>query len=472
MTMNTNSDKEKIERVLSKISSKELKEFVQWYAYTHEDLATALVEKYWKPNRGNWKEMVEACFAHTGMTSGLYGEPSLDWRQIENDLTIVMKKAAGMVRKGNLIDAALTAGYVLTTTCQEFRYDHRNYKPVRYDVWAEQNKVLNEIVKQAADMVRKLLIEGDEIEEDSRLGMLGEIAGRCEEIGDNYFMRLTWFVDEAMPLLCAEDEKAYMAHISKRLKNKRESYFHYRYIIQKADYWIAHGKRNKAEKLMMEKREVEQVRDHYIDCLTEWKEYRKAVELIDDNEDHMKAYSNNWEEKLVKILKLSGDREWLIEECRKRCISSNYKLRYYKALKGAIAKEEWPDYLTKLWDEIDWESDYEEAEAQIAIGEKQYDRLKVFFERQHVFIDEILIKYVKYIPKKDLRAVGEIMNREIRRLALLKEKPKEFAWLLTYVERMMGHSSILDAVIKEGIKKLIVDNPSKIYLKNYLGTLL
>ena len=33
MTMNTNSDKEKIERVLSKILSKELKEFVQWYAY-------------------------------------------------------------------------------------------------------------------------------------------------------------------------------------------------------------------------------------------------------------------------------------------------------------------------------------------------------------------------------------------------------------------------------------------------------
>lgn len=45
MIMNTNSDIEKIERVLSKISSKELKEFVRWYAYTHEDLATALVEK-------------------------------------------------------------------------------------------------------------------------------------------------------------------------------------------------------------------------------------------------------------------------------------------------------------------------------------------------------------------------------------------------------------------------------------------
>ena len=31
------------------------------YAATHEDFATALVEKYWKPERGNYKEQVEAC---------------------------------------------------------------------------------------------------------------------------------------------------------------------------------------------------------------------------------------------------------------------------------------------------------------------------------------------------------------------------------------------------------------------------
>ena len=60
-----------------------------------------------------------------------------------------------------------------------------------YDLWAEENKVLKVIVK------------------------------RCEEIGDNYFMRFEWFLDEAMPLLCADDEKAYMAHISKRLRNSR-----------------------------------------------------------------------------------------------------------------------------------------------------------------------------------------------------------------------------------------------------------
>ena len=222
--MNTNTDFDKIDKVLSKISGKEMKGFVRQYAATHEDFATALVEKYWKPERGNYKEQVEACFAHAGVLGKRFGQPQLDWRKIEQDLGAMMRKAKSMKKKGNLIDAALIAGYVMTITCREFKHDHLAYTPARYDVWAEENKVLKNIVTQSADMVRELLINSDEIEEDSRLGMLGEIAEQCEEIGDNYFMRFEWFVDEAMPLLCGDDEKAYLAHISKRLKNKKERY--------------------------------------------------------------------------------------------------------------------------------------------------------------------------------------------------------------------------------------------------------
>lgn len=65
--MNTNTDFDKIDKVLSKISGKEMKSFVRQYAASHEDFAIALVEKYWKPVRGNYKEQVEACFVHAGM---------------------------------------------------------------------------------------------------------------------------------------------------------------------------------------------------------------------------------------------------------------------------------------------------------------------------------------------------------------------------------------------------------------------
>lgn len=42
--MNTNTQIDKIDKVLSKISGKEIKAFVWQYAATHEDFATALVE--------------------------------------------------------------------------------------------------------------------------------------------------------------------------------------------------------------------------------------------------------------------------------------------------------------------------------------------------------------------------------------------------------------------------------------------
>jgi conserved hypothetical protein len=470
--MNTNTNFDKIDKVLSKISGKELKSFVRVYSYTHDDFATALVEKYWKPERGNYKEQVEACFSHAGVLGKRFGEPDLDWRKIEKDLLAVMRKAASMRKKGNLIDAAIIAGYVMTTTCGEFERDHEHYKPVRYDLWAEENKVLKGIVNQAADMVRELLIQSDEIEEDSRLGMLGDMVKRCEEIGDNYFMRFEWFVDEAMSLLCGDDEKAYMAHISKRLKNRKEKYFHYRYYIQKADYWIAHGKRSKAEKLMMDRRDDENIRSHYINCLIEWKEYKKAIEIIDDNKNDFKAQYNKWENKAVEALKLSGDKEWLIEECRKRCITSGYKLKYYVALKEVVPKEEWKDFLNQLWDEIEWEHDYEDAEAQMAIKEKMLDRMKLVFVHKHWDLWQIFPKYIKYVPKKDQAFVGELMSEEIKRLALLKEKSKEFAWLLGEVKHVMGLSSIADEVIKDGIKKLIAEYPDKYYVKNYLGSVL
>lgn len=81
-------------------------------------------------------------------------------------------------------------------------------------------------------------------------------------------------------------------------------------------------------------------------------------------------------------------------------------------------------------------------------------------------------KYIKYVPKKDQTFVGELMSEKICRLALLKAKPKEFAWLLGEVQRMMGHSRIADDVIKEGIRNLIKENPKNYYLKNYLGCVL
>ena len=107
----------------------------------------------------------------------------------------------------------------------------------------------------------------------------------------------------------------------------------------------------------------------------------------------------------------------------------------------------------------------------IDVQEKWYDRLLPSFRNNGHNVMEQFTTYVKYIPKKDLPAVGELINKEIKRLAMLHKKPKEFAWLEAKVQSVMGYSSIVDAIIKDGIKKLIDENPSNAYIRNYLGSL-
>ena len=130
----------------------------------------------------------------------------------------------------------------------------------------------------------------------------------------------------------------------------------------------------------------------------------------------------------MKALKLSGDKEWLIEECKKRFIVSGYRIKYYEALKEVIDKNDWTAFFDELWKMPDWEHDYEDAEAQIFIKEKRFD--------------------------------------------LLKEKSKEFNWLLGEIEHVMRKSAAVDKIIKDGIRQLIADYPDKYYFKSYLGSIL
>ena len=64
------------------------------------------------------------------------------------------------------------------------------------------------------------------------------------------------------------------------------------------------------------------------------------------------------------------------------------------------------------------------------------------------------------VPKQDHAFVGEILFKDIKRLALLKEKPKEFNWLLGQIERVMRKSAVVrcqffyNSNVKQTINKI------------------
>ena len=86
--MNTNTQIDKIDKVLSKISGKEMKAFVWQYAATHEDFATALVgnigNQSVETTRSWWRLALPmlVCWASDSVTPNWTGERlSKTWLQ-------------------------------------------------------------------------------------------------------------------------------------------------------------------------------------------------------------------------------------------------------------------------------------------------------------------------------------------------------------------------------------------------------
>lgn len=113
----------KLEKVLSSISQEELSDFARSYAMSNDDMAMALVERFWRPDADEYKDIVDACFMHPSIIRTRYGE-ALDWEAVTKDVKVLMAKIRKDKKGEDLIGAAQTALYLLVCTCEEYDKDH------------------------------------------------------------------------------------------------------------------------------------------------------------------------------------------------------------------------------------------------------------------------------------------------------------------------------------------------------------
>lgn len=90
------------------------------------------------------------------------------------------------------------------------------------------------------------------------------------------------------------------------------------------------------------------VRNYYADYLIETKEYRQALDLLDENKNTFDAYSYNWDQKKLDIIRLLEDKQVVMEECRRHFMTSEYRIKWYKALKNMVDGSEWNSFVKEL----------------------------------------------------------------------------------------------------------------------------
>ena len=122
-----------LSHVLEQIPKEVLYDFLCDYAQSHEELAMALVSEFWRPEKDDYRSMVQQCLMHP-TPAGIKSGDGYDWCAVAYDLESLMDLADQKVKAGSLLDAAEIARYVITLTCAEYETDHpygENYN----DTW-------------------------------------------------------------------------------------------------------------------------------------------------------------------------------------------------------------------------------------------------------------------------------------------------------------------------------------------------
>lgn len=462
----------KLDKVLKSISQEELCNFTRSYALSNTDMALALVERYWQPDATDYKQVVDACFVHPFVVSTKFGE-SLDWNAVTEDVSALLQKIREEKEGKDIIGASQMALYLLVRTCEEYEKDHP-YKVYYDETWRERWRPLMDAVRECHKIVCELLIDGEDIDDDTQRGLIGEMAEQVKRLKHCPLIRMGMFWEDIQEKVLSP--KRYLTYLNDKIK-KGHSIDKEKFFKKELMFLNKMGKRQEVL-TEIDKQVSGQIetpcRTIAIDCLTEWGEYEKALELISAaNDDDFHAYHGDYSMKMADLLERLGDRQRTIDALTGEFVKASRKKVYYDRLRKLLDDKECDVFIDDIMADADhvFEHDYDEIEAIIYMERKEYDKLILFCKRQDYHMEENLKKYGKRMPLEDQKEIAGILAESIKKRLEDVQKSKDYAWHVLTIQDMINSCKGGKAVALELIESLTEQYRSRPALMSMLRQL-
>ena len=451
----------KLAQVIEQVPKDVLYDFLCSYAQEHEELAMALVSEFWQADKDDYRSMVQQCLMHPS-PAGIKNGDGFNWGAIAADLAQMMNLADEKVKEGSLLDAAEIARYVMTLTCAEYEADHpygENYG----EMWWLRRKPLFDVLGRARDMVTELLINGNDIDDDSQRGLIKEIVAECKSFKKSHVCRIDDFLEDAQAKVLSQ--KRYLSWLQKKVDNTRGGYFRKPYLEKMVRFLDKMGKRNEAIAAMeANKDKDDELRLVYVDMLTEWKMYDEALKVADiDNLTRAGLYG--YSGKILAILDLINDRDKTFEVCKAQFKKTDRKQVYFDRLQKEMTKEEWDAFIDDTIRDADevFVHDYDHVEAQIYMKRKMYDHLVTFCMHTLYRAEENLEKYAKYMSEADQRLVAQDIVERMKRRAPECKRGDDYDHFAGWIKRLYDSSPVCKKIAREVAEEIVKENPNKAF---------
>ena len=462
--MNYNDLSSKLVQVIEQIPKDVLYDFCCSYAESHEELAMALVNEFWRPEKDDYRSMVQQCLMHPSPV-GIKNGDGYDWGAIAVDLSRMMTLADEKVKEGSLLDAAEIARYVMTLTCAEYESDHP-YGETYGEVWWLRRNALRDVLERARVMLTELLIKGDDIDDDFQRGLVKEIVAECKSFKKSHICRMDVFLEDAQAKVLSP--KRYIALLQKKVDSMRSSFDKKGYLEKMVRFLNKTGQRHEAIDMMEACKDTEDLRTLYIDMLIEWKMYDEALELMDIS-DVDEVFLGDYSEKTFEVLEMIGNREKTIEVCKYRFRTVDRKQPYYDKLRELLSKKEWNFFIDDAIRNADdvFLTDYDDVEAQIYMERKLYDHLVKFCLHTSYNAEENLEKYAKYMSEADQRLVVQDIIKRMKLRAPECKKGSDYDHFVGWIMRLYNSSPECAKIAQEVAEEIVKENPNKAFRRMF-----
>lgn len=456
--MNYDDWSSKLTQVFEGTKKKALLDFIANYARNHEDLAMALVNEFWKADKDDYRSMVQKCLMHPTKL-GPKSHEAYDWTAVAIDLSSMMRLAERKEKEGSLLDAAEIARWVIILPCAEYEKDHP-YGEQYGEMWCLRRELLRDTMDKAREMVTRLLIKGDGIDEDSQRGLMKEIVAACKPFKKSHICKIDELIEDAQEKILSE--KRYFSWLSKKLEAyTRGDYFLKPYFEKKVRLLDKLGRRSEAIEFMENFRRSDEFLFLSIQILMEWKEYEKALVLTDINPKHRVIYMHRYDDLTMEILDKIGDSERRIAVCKDRFRKLEWKKFYFEKLHDLLSHEEWEQFLDETIADADtvFYSDYDGIEAQIYASREQYDKIIIACQRHEYKVDDYLKQYGKYMSEADQRQAAQEMVDRMKSRAPECKRTDDYLHFANRVKDLSKLSPVCKKIAKEVMNEVLRDYP-------------
>ncbi len=462
--MNYSDLSSKLTQVIEQIPKDVLYDFCCSYAQEHDELAMALVNEFWRPEKDDYRSMVQQCLMHP-TPAGIKNGDGYDWGSIAVDLSRMMNLADEKVKEGSLLDAAEIARYVMTLTCAEYEADHP-YGEVYGEIWALRREGLRDVMARAKAMLIDLLVMGENIDDDSQRGLMKEIVAECKPFKKTHICRMDVFLEDAQAKVLSP--KRYIAWLQKKVDNTRGGYFRKPYLEKMVRFLDKMRQRHEAIDMMEAYKSNEDLRNLYIDMLIEWKMYGEAIVLMDISGEKG-VFLGDYSGKTFEVLDLIGIREKTIEVCKYRFRTVARKQPYYDKLRKVLSKKEWEAFIDDVIlnaDEV-FKDDYDDVEAQIYMERKMYDHLVKFCLHTSYSAEENLANYAKYMSEADQRPVAQDVIERMKRRPPECRRGDDYDHFASWIRRLYKSSPECEKIAREVAEEILNENPNKAFRRMF-----